>query len=184
MDIRYSHVISRFYPNAECYSTGPLYSDIVWLSAPVSKADLDVKMLETAKNIRADAVREESVHVRTVATKLVVGTSDIYMLRTYDVKKAEADRFIQDNPADNEIDITRYNLLAQEADSTGVPLRLLAAAVVQQYQASEQYLNPILGAVEAARRNKIAEIEAAVSMDALNDIGETVWPDLTMLNPI
>ena len=184
MDIRYSHVISRFYPNAEFYSTGPLYSDIVWLSAPVPKADLDVKVLETAKSIRADEVREESVHVRTIATKLVVGTSDIYMLRTYDAKKSEADRFIQDDPADNAIDITRYTLLSQEAATTNVPLRLLAAAVVQQYQASEQNLNPVLGEIEASRRNKIAEIEAATSMEALIDIEPVVWPDLTKLKSI
>lgn len=184
MNIRYSQVITRNYPNAEFYATGPLYSNIVWLSTPIPKAELDEKMLFTAKGLRADEIREESIHVRMVATKLIVGTSDIHMLRTYDEKKTEAERFLHDNPDDSNIVPSNYPALNEEATRTGVTIRQLAGAVIQQYNAAAQYLNPILGEIEAIRRNKIAEIDAAQSMTELEDIAAPTWIDLSGIQMI
>lgn len=178
MDVRYTHVITRFFPQSQHYSVGPRYEDIVWITQPLAKEVLDEKMLDVAKDMRAEVVRQESIYVRAVATKIVVGTDDLLMLRTYDEKQKEAEQFLIDG------DVSKCNLLRQEAGQTGVDLEVLANAVLDQYRLSSEILNPVLGAIEAVRRNKINDIYLAVSLDSLEDVADPVWPDLLGLQPI
>lgn len=178
MDVKYTHVIARFFPQAQHYSIGPRYEDIIWITEPVEKSLLDAKVLDMAKNLRSEIVREESIYVRALATKLVIGTDDLLMMRTYDEKYKEAEQLLVDG------DESKCNLLRQEASRTGISASDLAYAVIAQYRLSSQELNPMLGEIEAIRRNKTAEIEACVSIESLSDIEEAVWPDLTKLQAI
>lgn len=178
MDVKYTHVITRFFPQSQHYAIGPRYEDIVWITQPLDKEVLDGKMLDVAKDMRAEVVRQESIYVRAVATKLVIGTDDLLMMRTYDEKRSEAEQFLIDG------DASKCNLLRQEAGKTGVTLELLAAAVLEQYRLSSETLNPVLGDIEAVRRNKIADIYQAESLEALDDIADPVWPNLLGLQPI
>lgn len=178
MDVKYTHVITRFFPKSQHYSIGPRYEDIVWITQPIEKEVLDAKMLDVAKELRAEVVRQESIYVRAVATRLVIGTDDIMMLRTYDEKRKEAEQFIQDG------DASKCHLLRQEANKTGSSLSELAHAVMEQFGLSSQELNPTLGDIEAIRRNKIAEIYSCTSVEAVQDIADPVWPDLLNLRAI
>lgn len=183
--VKYSSIIARYYPNAEYYVVGTSYSDIVWLSDPIAKEDLDSKILSTLVAIKIEEIKVESIDQRSVATKLIVGTTDILMLRTYDEKRGEAIRLLSTYPnVEDVIDESTFFLLRVESTNTGVSLRVLAEAVLEQYALSAQYLNPILGAIEAVRRNKIADIIACATIEEIYAVPNPVWPDLSFLSAI
>jgi len=185
MGVKYTHVITRYFPQSQHYSVGPRYEDIVWICNPVSKEELDAKMLDVAKDMRAEVVREESIFIRSMATRLVVGTDDLHMLRTYDVKREEAEKFFKAYPSDDTgIRASDFPVLKEESSRTGVTLRQLASAVLEQYALAAVHLNPALGAIEAVRRNKIEEIYNCVTKDDLDDVVDPVWPDMTFLPAI
>lgn len=173
--------LAKHFPNVEFISTGPEYKDIVWLGDTIiSEQQIQEKMVETLRTERINKVREESVAVRAFATEKIVGTSDYYMLRTYDLKRSEAYRYkIATDPQD-----TDFPALYQEAMGTGVTVKQLAEAVLEQYDLSAKYLNPILGQIEAIRRSKIVELNQAVSIEELQTVSEPTWPDLSNLQMI
>lgn len=178
MDVKYTHVITRFFPQSQHYTIGPRYEDIVWITPAIDKTVLDDKMLEVAKSMRAEVVRQESVFVRSLATRAVIGTDDLHMLRTYDEKKREAEQLLAGgSPAD-------CHLLIQEAGRTSVPLEVLAYAVLEQYRLCSEELNPTLGDIEAVRRSKIAEIDSCTSVEDVSDVADAVWPDISRLRAI
>jgi hypothetical protein len=185
MSITYPKILAMFYPNVEYYTQGPAYSDIVWLSDAISKDDLDAKALDTVKSLRISVIKEESIVQRAFATKGIVGTNDILMLRTYDSKREEATRLLATYPNTSDvIDDSTFFLLRVESTNTGTPLRVLAEAVLEQYALSAQYLNPILGAIEAVRRNKIAEIIECTTITDVDNLVNPIWPDLSFLSAI
>lgn len=183
MDVKYTHVITRFYPQSQHYAIGQRYEDIVWIHNPVSKEELDLRMLDVAKDMRAEDVRQDSIFLRSIATRLVIGTDDPFMLRTYDEKRKEAERFVRTNPYP-ETAQGSYPALKGEAALTGTTVGELAVAVLEQYEMTSRELNPFLGEIEGTRRMKMAEIYDAVDMDALNDVGAPEWPDVSKLKTI
>lgn len=185
MDVKYTHVITRYFPQSQHYSIGTRYEDIVWICNQVSKEDLDAKMLDAAKDIRSEAVREESIFIRSLATKFIVGTDDLYMLRTYDEKRSEAERLFTKYPTeDMKFSENEFRLLKEEARRTGVTTRQLASAVLEQYDLAAEFLNPVLGDIEAVRRNIIVAIYECTTMDQLSDLADPEWPDLSFLQAI
>lgn len=183
--IKYTHVITRYFPQSQHYSIGPRFEDIVWICNPVEKHELDAKMLDVAKDMRAEVVREESIFIRSMATKLVVGTDDLHLLRTYDERLAEAKRLSAKYPTeDMKFSVNEFRVLKEEASRTGVTVRQLASAVMAQYALASEQLNPILGTMETARRNMMANIYECATMEDLIDLAEPAWPDLSFLPAI
>lgn len=52
LTVNYMHIVGTYYPEKQCYTTGTVdnYYSIVWMdNIPISKAELDSKLLEDAK---------------------------------------------------------------------------------------------------------------------------------------
>jgi hypothetical protein len=202
--VTYADVISEHYPNRSCIVYGNSYADIDWLGEPtIPKVDLDEKIVKTLAFKYVDYVKESADAVRADASYAVIGTSMPRMFRVYDQKKEQASLFMERYEAGQSSEVASYGTLSSaltttqqddlkalypllyiEALETTIPLWSLCWAVLDQFRLSGEILDPILGIVEAVRRNKIAEYYACLTEAEIRAVAYPVWPDLSSLQEI
>lgn len=160
-------------------------------------------VLPYKKEKLAEWVKDEAARVREEASFRVIGTSVPSMIRVYDIKKEQAQRFMAEYGAgstpesltystrssslsegEQSVLKEKYPLLFEEAEGTGATLWQQCWAVLDQYRLSGLVLDPILGKIEAIRRAKIAEFMEATTEEELEDIASPVWPDISSLQAI
>lgn len=202
--VSYVEVVAEFFPDSECVSYGERYDDIVWLKGnQVPKQELDEKLLSLLKDRYKQHIHSEADRMRSEAANRVLGTSYPTMLRVYDQKKVQAEAYVtavsisgseeersvgmfcteMDDDLVGSLSV-RYPLLFREALGTLTPLSVLCYAVLDQFNLSNLNLDPILGDIEAVRRNKIQEYSDATTQEQVRAVSEPVWPQVLLLEEI
>ena len=201
--LSYAEVASAYYPDSEFVAYGTTYSDIVWTSPAIPEADVTAKYLELLKIRYIEWVKDEATKLREEASYRVIGTDVPSMIRIYDIKKVQAKDFMERfdagatpetatystmssalSQADQDILKDRYPLVFEEAEGTSLTLWQQCWAILDQFRLAAIVLEPILGQLEAVRRNKIQEYLLAPDIASVLAITEPVWSDIDLLQEI
>lgn len=185
-NIGYVDVISHYYPEKECYSTGFLYDNIVWMDGePIPKDELDVKMVEFVKMHMIDVNWDTAQELRDDALYTMLGTNSMLQVRIYDEKYKAAKEYNQ-MVVDNGMllsGLTIPDILQSELNETGENPYTLSTQIIQEYEYAFGELNKFYGTIEGIRRRYKKAVTQAKSLGELGGIQDPDFPSLDTLNP-
>lgn len=188
MSVPYVNIISFKWPDRECYSVGPTYAQIIWTDGkpPISEPDILAVHLEYSKEEAIDYIKDLSSVERELAELRVLGTDDPNFIKVYEEKYKAAKHFIEETAANRTPDTVLAGILIAEAKGFSVTPSYLAAEIVSQHEKAFNRLMPVIGDIEAIRRTRIFQIEAAQDVQTVETLrtAAIIWPDLSSLTVI
>lgn len=188
MSVPYVNIISYKWPDRECYSVGPTYAQIIWTDgqAAIPEQDILNVHLEYAKEEAIEYIKDLSSKEREAAELKVLGTDDPNFIKVYEEKYSASKHYIEETAAGRTPDPILTGILTAEAAGFSVTEDWLAAEIVSQHEAAFNQLMPIIGDIEAIRRTRIFQIEAAPDVATVEQLrtAAIIWPDLSGLTVI
>lgn len=178
---KYVNIISKAFPDVECYSKGPNFSDVIFVGAnSVTEAEVDAKALEVRKEEELDLIRDQYSDFRSEVFYRVLKTKDENMVSVYKEKAAVAHAYVADA---NSVNATDAALVEREATSLGLTMLELCNLIIQQHNAANTQILPVLGDAEAVRRVRMYAVNAATTEAEVNSLVATdiAWPDISQL---
>lgn len=184
MQINYVKIIDKFYPDIECYSVGPNYSNIVWVTGgPIAQGTLDQKHLEFVIWEAEEIVKSKASKQRDLVYSIVLGTDDPSLVRVYEEKEKQARYYLEKINASETPEANRIYLLENEAVNLGLTKDTLANAIILQADHANSQIMPMLGEIEGKRRAIQLQIAACQTDTEVESIVNTpiIWPDTSNL---
>lgn len=185
MQIEFVKILSRYWPDRECYSLGPNYSDIVWTDGltPVTEAALNAKHLDHVKWEAEEAIKKEAFQKRDEVYAIVLNSDDPAIARLYEEKEKQARYYKEKIDASETPDPNRILLLTQESTGLGMTEEQLADAIIAQADAAYAQIFPMLGQIEGIRRAKQYMVSIAATDTEVETLMATpiTWPDFSTL---
>ena len=185
MQIDYVRIVNHFYPEAECYSIGPAYTDVIWSegTTPIAQGELDQKHLDFVKWEAEEKIKAEASRRRDEVYALVLGTEDPSLVRIYEEKETQA-RYYLDCVANTITpDANRIYMLEQESTNLGVTKEYLSNAIIAQADHANSQIMPMIGEIEGIRRAKqFAIVACSTDSEVEALMAQTItWPDTSTL---
>lgn len=184
--IGYVDVVSHYYPEKECYSTGFLYENIVWMDGvAIAKDELDTKLFEYSKIHLIDINWNEAQEHRDAAMYKMLGTASMVQVRIYDTKYKAASEYklwVEENGMLLN-GLTIPPILQAELNETGENPFTLSIQIVQEYEYAFGELDKFFGTIEGIRRRYKKIINATTSLAEITGIQPPEWNSLDELTP-
>lgn len=185
MQINFVMIINKYWPDRECYSTGPNYSDIVWTDnlSPITEAALNAKHLDLVKWDAEERIKQEAFAKRDEVYSIVLNSDDPHIVRLYEEKEKQARYYKEKIAASETPDPACTYIIANECVSLGLTIEQLSDAIIAQADSAHNQIFPMLGQIEGIRRAKQYMVSIAATDTEVETLMATpiTWPDLSTL---